>query len=72
MGIKRLCPSCGLASDEIRCPRCNTLKVVGCAGSCGSCGSSCKTGSAPRVPGESLPSDGALEDLDHPGTPLSR
>lgn len=37
MGVLAKCPSCGLASDEVRCPRCNTLKVVGCSGSCALC-----------------------------------
>ena len=42
MGVLAKCPECGLASDEIRCPRCNALKVVGCSGSCGACKSSCQ------------------------------
>ena len=32
MGILATCPACGLASAEIRCPRCNALKVVGLLG----------------------------------------
>lgn len=43
MGILAKCPSCGLASDEIRCPRCNMLKVVGCSGSCAACKSGCES-----------------------------
>jgi len=36
------CPSCGYASDDIRCPRCNALKLSGCTGACLTCGvSSC-------------------------------
>lgn len=31
------CPGCGLESVEIRCPRCNTLKLIGCSGSCVRC-----------------------------------
>ena len=72
MTILPTCPACGLESAEIRCPRCNALKVQGCNGSCGSCGSSCKTGSVPRPPGSPLPSDGAVDDSEHPGTPLER
>jgi hypothetical protein len=45
MGILANCPSCGLASSEIRCPRCNSLKIVGCSGSCGACKSDCENGS---------------------------
>jgi hypothetical protein len=37
MGLLTTCPSCGLSSDEIRCPRCNALKVVGCDGRCSAC-----------------------------------
>ena len=40
MAILPICPSCGLASPEIRCPRCNTLKLVGCDGHCETCSSS--------------------------------
>jgi len=46
MGILAKCPSCGLASNEIRCPRCNTLKVVGCSGSCAGCKSGCEDDSS--------------------------
>ena len=45
MGILANCPSCGLTSAEIRCPRCNALKVVGCSGSCKACKSDCKSDS---------------------------
>ena len=36
-----VCPTCGLeiASDAVRCSRCNTLVLNGCGGSCASCGS---------------------------------
>lgn len=37
MGLLEKCPSCGFESDETRCPRCNALKVIGCAGSCSAC-----------------------------------
>jgi len=60
------CPSCGMASAEVRCPRCNALKVEGCSGSCTLCKTSCKT----TVP--SPPSREAREDDEHPGTPLER
>ena len=44
MTILPKCPSCGLESAEIRCPRCNALKVVGCSGVCSACASSCAAG----------------------------
>lgn len=72
MTVLSTCPACGLESDEIRCPRCNALKIVGCNGACSICGSSCKTGRVPMPPGASCPSDAAPEDDDHPGTPLGR
>lgn len=72
MAIVKVCPSCGLSSDEIRCPRCNTLKVVGCTGSCGSCGNSCKTGGEPCAPDATPPSETARDDSHRPGTPLAR
>ena len=72
MTILATCPACGFESPEIRCPRCNALKVVGCNGSCSTCGSSCKTGSVPVAPGASRPSTTAAEDDQHPGTPLKR
>ncbi len=68
MSIITKCPACGLDSDEIRCPRCNALKVIGCTGSCALCKTSCKT-SAPSAPS---PSEAAREDDEHPGTPLER
>lgn len=72
MAILPKCPSCGLESGEIRCPRCNALKVMGCSGSCVLCGSkvSCeREGERPELP---RPSDAAREDEKHPGTPLHR
>jgi len=73
MTVLHSCPSCGLDSEETRCPRCNTLKVIGCSGACGICGSSCRTGSVPAPPsGATLPSEDAAEDDGHPGTPLER
>lgn len=44
MEIKRKCPSCGLESDEVRCPRCNTLKVISCSGACLTCKASASCG----------------------------
>lgn len=38
MAVLPKCPACGMESQELRCPRCNTLKVVGCTGSCTLCG----------------------------------
>lgn len=70
MALLTTCPSCGLDSDEIRCPRCFSLKVVGCGGSCAACNPSKKGGSC-TVPSE-RPSDKAAESVDHPGTPLER
>jgi hypothetical protein len=71
MAIVRVCPSCGLESDEVRCPRCNALKVVGCSGVCSACSSSCAAGPVPAPPAR-VPSDEAAEAPDHPGTPLTR
>ena len=70
MTVLPTCPSCGLSSNETRCPRCNTLKVVGCTGSCTLCKSpsTCKS---PLSIGQ-RPSDLADDDADHPGTPLER
>lgn len=31
------CPTCGLVAAEIRCPRCNTLKLASCSGACLTC-----------------------------------
>jgi len=72
MTLMTTCPACGLESSEIRCPRCNALKVVGCSGACSACASSCKAGRVPTPPGASLPSDAAVDDDEHPGTPLTR
>jgi hypothetical protein len=49
MTILPKCPSCGLESAEIRCPRCNALKVVGCSGVCSACASSCEAEPAPAT-----------------------
>jgi len=67
MALITTCPSCGLVSNEIRCPRCNTLKLKGCEGNCGAC----RTGSC-AVSTPSPPSNDAPEDAEHPGTPLER
>lgn len=54
MSLNPVCPECGFESDEVRCPRCNALKVMGCQGSCWSCGNSpsCqkRIPAAPEVP----------------------
>jgi hypothetical protein len=47
------CPECGFESNEIRCPRCNALKVVGCDGVCSACTAACPDNSA--SPAESKP-----------------
>gem|GEM_PF-5240804 len=31
------CPTCGLETADVRCPRCFTLKVTTCTGACSSC-----------------------------------
>jgi hypothetical protein len=31
------CPTCGFAAEELRCPRCNALKVTSCSGGCTTC-----------------------------------
>ncbi len=72
MAVLQVCPSCGLQSGEIRCPRCNALKVIGCTGSCALCGSNSTCKTSPGVEPASRPSDGAVEDDEHPGTPLER
>ena len=77
MGILATCPECGFESPDIRCPRCNALKVRGCSGVCSACASSCDTGAGPAtceaVPSDApRPSDDAPEDTGHPGTPLER
>ncbi len=71
MAVLPTCPSCGLESNEIRCPRCNTLKIIGCTGSCTFCGSHSSCEREQLRPGE-RPSDEAREDDEHPGTPLER
>jgi hypothetical protein len=58
MTILPKCPSCGLESAEIRCPRCNTLKLIGCEGSCATCASRCPSG-VECPPSERAPSEGA-------------
>ena len=77
MGIIANCPSCGLASDEIRCPRCNALKVVGCSGSCALCKSDCESdlesvSCAPGPADAPLADDDALDETVHPGMPPKR
>jgi hypothetical protein len=67
------CPSCGLESNEIRCPRCNALKVIGCGGTCSTCGSGCVAdGCTVPAPPATRPSEAAAEDDEHAGTPLTR
>ncbi len=70
MTVLKKCPSCGLESAEVRCPRCNALKVVGCSGECAMCKTECRT----KVPSAPVrkPSDDAAEDPEHLGTPLER
>ena len=70
MSIVATCPECGFVSPEIRCPRCNALKVRGCSGVCSACASSCPTGDVPVAPGALRPSDDAPDDTEHPGTSL--
>ena len=72
MNIIATCPACGFVSPEIRCPRCNALKVQGCSGMCSSCASSCKIGAVPAASKARPPSEAAAEDAEHPGTPLKR
>lgn len=71
MSVLHSCPSCGFESTEIRCPRCNALKVVGCSGECAMCATECRT-SPPLLPLVRRPSDDAVEDPDHMGTPIER
>jgi hypothetical protein len=45
--VEVTCPQCGFVAPmlALRCPRCNTLLVSGCAGGCASCGTrSCLRG----------------------------
>ena len=60
MTIVQKCPSCGFESPEIRCPRCNTLKVVGCNGVCSACASSCGVGTTDKAACQ--PSDSGAGD----------
>jgi hypothetical protein len=55
-----------MASTEIRCPRCNALKVVGCSGSCALCKSGCDD--AEREPKASLEDSGRSTSNDTAGT----
>lgn len=73
MAVEITCPKCGFVSGEVRCPRCNALKLVGCTGSCRGCGAgaACVRGTGPLTEGR-RPSDFAREDAEHPGTPLER
>jgi hypothetical protein len=71
MAVSRQCPSCGLESQEIRCPRCNALKVVGCSGDCALCRAGCRA-EVPLTVVRRRPSDAAFEDAEHTGTPLER
>ncbi len=32
------CPRCGLVSENLRCERCNALKITSCSGACSTCG----------------------------------
>lgn len=52
MGIKPVCPECGFKSGEMRCPRCNALKIEACSGACMTCGhhKSCQQGFALSAP----------------------
>jgi hypothetical protein len=49
LGAPMSCPSCGYVSDDIRCPRCNALKIKGCAGACLTCASSCPVTAGPAA-----------------------
>jgi hypothetical protein len=67
MTILPKCPSCGLESAEIRCPRCNTLKLVGCSGACASCAASCPSAPAgASSPVDASEGDGASTDSGKP------
>jgi hypothetical protein len=64
MGLLQTCPSCGLKSDQIRCPRCNALKVVGCDGQCAACRMAAPVDStcgSPAVESEATSRSGAKE-----------
>ncbi len=66
MAILPRCPECGLESSELRCPRCNALKVANCDGRCAACAiagaSSC---GVPMPGGDTRP--GARNDESRPG-----
>lgn len=78
MALNPVCPNCGFSSSEVRCPRCNALKVTGCSGSCFTCGSrpSCqkrvvdetvdytKAAKKSTTPQKSVDEDGAAENQD--------
>ena len=81
MTILPKCPSCGLESAEIRCPRCNTLKLIGCSGACASCAASCPSAASSDAlesanpsptPPTRTPSDDAAGDSDSERTPIER
>jgi len=63
MAILPKCPSCGFESPEIRCPRCNALKLIGCDGRCSACAASC-----PSAP---VPASGATEPTTMPEDPAA-
>jgi len=69
MAILPKCPSCGFVSDEIRCPRCNALKVVGCSGVCSACASSCSAGPECTPPAD-VTRDAAAKNRTPKETPL--
>jgi hypothetical protein len=71
MSIMPTCPSCGLESAEIRCPRCNTLKVIGCSGGCATCASGCTPAAVPPSPARRSSEDVA-EDSEQTGTSLAQ
>ncbi len=39
--VKMRCPTCGMVSDGVRCPRCNSVKLVACTGACRTCKNKC-------------------------------
>lgn len=71
MTIVTTCPSCGFESAEIRCPRCNALKVVGCSGVCSACVSACSKGAVPMPPEASRDED-AVDDPQPATTDATR
>lgn len=66
MGFNPICPECGFESNEVRCPRCNTLKVTGCTGSCFMCGN--KPSCQKRIPSPPVSSAGTQESVEQEGT----